>query len=274
MFNNNPCCARIVTLLSLRITSRNNESSETVLLGTSATEGINRMTIEVLRSLITSQEDESEITSKIISLLKDTPSLAKTKDKFGRTLFHLLLVQGKHQVFEALLATNLWYEAALLGDRHEDTILHYIVAREDGDASDLINIVLEHLPKVVNSVNEAGNTALHEAVKGGKLWAVGCLAKCRHVDRTIKNKESKMPIDLAVGQREFKLLLSNVSSLDLRIRLPQPGSNDDLRMALPTLSSSDTLSSSSPKTSGQQHSAQQLTESDFSESEDEEDNKK
>ena len=231
------------------------------------------MTIEIIRSLITSKQDEDKITQQIIKLLKDDPSLASSKDLFGRTIFHLLLVQGKYKVFEALLETKLWRDAALLSDHREYTILHYVVEKESENASDLINIVLEHLPSLVNKVNKAGNTALHEAIIAEKLWAAKCLITCRHIDRTIKNKDKKTVVDLAEGKRGFKqaLLRLNLSSLDLRSRIPQPGSEDDLRVALPTLSSPDTLSSSSPKTSEPLHSPQKLAESDSSESEDLED---
>ncbi|CEG56915.1 RasGEF domain-containing protein [Legionella fallonii] len=226
------------------------------------------MTIETIRALITSDQDEQKIEKKIVKILKANPSLASRADFFDRSIFHLLFLHKKYNVIDALLKARHWQDSALLGDHHGNTLLHYIVNRGTEEELHLINIILEQLPEIINRVNESGNTALHEAIIGQKLWAAKCLVRCAHIDRMIKNKNEQTVMDLAEDKSEFKqiLLYINLSSLDLRSRFTRPGSKDNLRENFPVLTSrSHSDSSSSPKTSELLHSPLKFSESSLSE---------
>jgi ankyrin repeat protein len=141
----------------------------------------------------------------VVEALLETPNIDDTiKDNVGRTAVDVARSKPVETAFK--FAQSKFVESIL-------TSMHQAVSK--GDIKTLQSCMASKRAKSlvdINAVNQAGDTILHRAVKGGKINVIkACLSL--GADAFAKNRKGKMPIEMTSSDEIKRLLKEGIITI-------------------------------------------------------------
>ncbi|KAF7849995.1 hypothetical protein BT93_L0046 [Corymbia citriodora subsp. variegata] len=133
-----------------------------------------------------------------------------TQGPTGNSLLHVAAGIENSNILRALLEVIHDKQLAVQANGRKDTPLH--VAARAGQIH-MAELLLD-CSSIVDIANEAGNTALHEAVKNGDYELTDLLLRRGSKSLNKKNKENKCPLYLAVEMGDSKIFLRLLQAMD------------------------------------------------------------
>lgn len=156
--------------------------------------------------LIHSKQNYKKISMALINGLSKNPGLmalaykSTTSSASNLSLFHCLLENNKEDIFFELLKNQSFWPLLFREDSEGQSVLHYLVKSEKDNSTLLANI-LEIRPGLINRLTRNGDTALHIAVKSGRIWAIKALVKQEKNDVLAINEQGESAFGLAANNR-------------------------------------------------------------------------
>ncbi len=142
--------------------------------------------------LLLNNEDAPSKTKKIIKLLQKHPELYSHLFVLNRTILHVAIMRQLVDLLENIITIHP--AIILTPDRSGNYAFHYA---ERFFVNDAIVQKLSHCAReYINLQDAEGNTALHNAVLGGKMQVVTLLLKAK-ASMYVRNKKGFTPYDLA-----------------------------------------------------------------------------
>ncbi|XP_050505818.1 uncharacterized protein LOC126884080 isoform X1 [Diabrotica virgifera virgifera] len=160
-------------------------------------------------------------------LVNRYPCLINSVDEDGNTPLHEAAFYDSLESFKQLLqCTKLDIN---IRNKESRTVLH--LAAGQNSMKVLKFLIDDRYPCLINSVDEYGNTPLHEAAFYDSLESVKQLLQCTKLDINIRNTESHTVLHLAAGENSMKVLKFLIDDYKLSPKLVNEYGNTPLNTA-------------------------------------------
>ena len=141
-------------------------------------------------------------TSEVVNLLLEkNPRIMKNKDASGRSLLHIAVLFKRTNIVKELLKRGIHVNAQTF--KPKSTPLH-LACKKVTQSEEIVKLLLEK-DASPNTLDKNGYTPLQWAIMSKNTRIVEILVQSKKCDLSIKNKDGKTALDMALEDNQFEI---------------------------------------------------------------------